>query len=95
MLIFPSVTAIFFFTRMPAILFCSLPLSFIYSVGGFFLARWLDCSIAGAMVLVASLCFALGWGFGPKDGLTWQILRRLRSSSSTEDSHGEQFATRG
>lgn len=95
MLIFPSVTASFFFTRMPAILFCSLPLSFIYSIGGFFLARWLDCSIAGAMVLVASLCFTLSWGFGPKDGLAWQILRRLTNSSSKEKSLGEQFAIRG
>ena len=78
MLIFPSVTASFFFTRMPAILVSSLPLSFVYSIGGFFLARWLDCSIAGAMVLVASLCFGLGWGFGPKGGLAWQLLHRLK-----------------
>lgn len=77
MLIFPSVTANFFFRRMPAILFCSLPFSFVYSIGGFFLARWLDCSIAGAMVLVASLCFALGWAFGPNGGLAWQLLDRL------------------
>ena len=62
MLIFPSVTAGFFFSRMPAILFSSLPFPFVYSFGGFFLARWLDCSIAGAMVLVASLCFGLGLG---------------------------------
>jgi manganese/zinc/iron transport system permease protein len=78
MLIFPSVTASFFFTRMPAILVSSLPLSFVYSIGGFFLARWLDCSIAGAMVLVASLCFGLGWGFGPKGGLAWQLFHRLK-----------------
>jgi len=78
MLIFPSVTASFFFTRMPAILVSSVPLSFVYSIGGFFLARWLDCSIAGAMVLVASLCFGLGWGFGPKGGLAWQLLHRLK-----------------
>jgi manganese/zinc/iron transport system permease protein len=95
MLIFPSVTASFFFTRMPAILFCSLPLSFIYSIGGFFLARWLDCSIAGAMVLVAALCFALGWGFGPEGGVAWQILRRLRHASHSSDPRSGRFAIKG
>jgi manganese/zinc/iron transport system permease protein len=92
MLIFPSVTASFFFTRMPAILFCSFPFAFIYSIGGFFLARWLDCSIAGAMVLVASFCFALSWGFGPEGGVAWQILRRLRRDTHTRDARNEQCA---
>ena len=95
MLIFPSVTASFFFTRMPAILFCSLPFSFVYSFGGFFLARWLDCSIAGAMVLVASLCFALAWTFGPKGGLVRQILRRRRHTPHSSKARTGQFATKG
>ena len=68
MLIFPSVTAAFFFTRMPVILLCSIPLSVIYSCGGFFLARWLDCSIAGAMVVVAFLCFVCAWVIGSQGG---------------------------
>ncbi len=69
MLIFPSTTASFFFTRMPAILFCTLPLSIIYSLGGFFLARWLDCSIAGSMVVVAMACFGIAWLFGTENGI--------------------------
>jgi len=95
MLVFPSVTASFFFTRMPAILFCSLPLSFVYSIGGFFLARWLDCSIAGAMVLVASLCFGLGWVFGPKGGLAWQILRRTRHATHSGGTRTERYPIKG
>ena len=73
MLIFPSTTASFFFTRMPAILFCSIPLSIIYSLGGFFLARWLDCSIAASMVVVAMLCFGIAWAFGPEDGVVTKL----------------------
>ena len=55
MLIFPSVTASFFFERLPAILFATLPLGILYSIMGFHLAHWLDCSIAAAMVVAATL----------------------------------------
>jgi manganese/zinc/iron transport system permease protein len=84
MLIFPSVTASFFFSRMPAILFSTLPLSVVYSTGGFFLARWLDCSIAGAMVLVAGFFFSLSWAFGPNEGLLWQILKHKKLPNKKE-----------
>ena len=76
MLIFPSTTASFFFSRMPAILFSTIPLAFIYSFGGFFLARWLDCSIAASMVVIAMLCFGLAWLFGPVDGVIPKLLYR-------------------
>ncbi len=73
MLIFPSTTASFFFTRMPAILLCSVPLALIYSLGGFCLARWLDCSIAASMVVVAMACFGFAWLFGIEDGIFRKI----------------------
>ena len=73
MLIFPSTTASFFFTRMPAILLCSIPLAFVYSLGGFCLARWLDCSIAASMVVVAMACFGFAWLFGTEDGIFRKI----------------------
>jgi manganese/zinc/iron transport system permease protein len=76
MLIFPSTTASFFFSRMPAILFSTIPLAFIYSFGGFFLARWLDCSIAASMVVIAMFCFGLAWLFGPVDGVIPKLLYR-------------------
>ena len=76
MLIFPSTTASFFFSRMPTILFSTIPLSFIYSLGGFFLARWLDCSIAASMVVVAMICFGLAWLFGPVDSVLPKLLYR-------------------
>ena len=76
MLIFPSTTASFFFSRMPAILFSTIPLAFIYSFGGFFLALWLDCSIAASMVVIAMFCFGLAWLFGPVDGVIPKLLYR-------------------
>jgi manganese/zinc/iron transport system permease protein len=61
---------------MPAILFSTIPLAFIYSFGGFFLARWLDCSIAASMVVIAMFCFGLAWLFGPVDGVIPKLLYR-------------------
>ncbi len=69
MLIFPAVTAGFFCERLPALLWSTAPLSLVYSLGGFHLASWLDCSIAGAMVVTAGGLFVLAWFFGPKGGL--------------------------
>lgn len=76
MLIFPSTTASFFFSGMPSILFCVPALSLVYSLGGFFMARWLDCSIAASMVVIAMVCFAIAWLIGPVDGVIPKILQR-------------------
>ena len=69
MIIFPSITASFFVTRMPNILFSTIPLSAFYSIGGFCFARWFDCSIASAMVVVAMLCFFVAWLVGKENGI--------------------------
>lgn len=69
MLIFPAVTAGFFFERLPSLLWSVAPLSIAYSLGGFHLSMWLDCSIAGAMVVVAGFLFLVAWVLGPKGGL--------------------------
>ena len=45
----------FFFNRLSVILLCTFPLGVLYTFGGFHLAHWLDCSIAAAMVIAASL----------------------------------------
>jgi len=75
MLIFPAATAGFFVERLPQLLVLAVPLSFFYSLGGFHLAVWLDCSIAGAMVVFAGILFILSWIFAPK-GLLMQSLQR-------------------
>ena len=61
MLVFPSTTASLFSTRLPVILFSTFPLALLYSIGGFFFARWMDCSIAGAMASVAFVSFLAIW----------------------------------
>lgn len=76
MLIFPAVTAGFFFERLPALLWSTVPLAFLYALGGFHLATWLDCSIAGAMVVTAGSLFIVAWLFGPKGGLLYRSRMR-------------------
>jgi len=90
MLIFPAVTAGFFFERMPFLLWAVAPLSFAYALVGFHLATWLDCSIAGAMVVVAGFFFVLAWCFGPKGGLFYKNLfsSDAKQVSSTKNASG-------
>ena len=66
----------FFFERLPAILFATLPLGILYSIIGFHLAHWLDCSIAAAMVVAATLLFILSIIIGKNNGM---IVRRLKT----------------
>jgi manganese/zinc/iron transport system permease protein len=40
------------------------------------LGVWLNCSLAGAMVVMAALLFALAWMFSPSQGLIPRLLRR-------------------
>ena len=43
---------------------------------GFHMAKWLDCSIAGALVVAGMGLFVLAWIFGIHDGLLGKWLRR-------------------
>lgn len=90
MLIFPAVTAGFFFQRMPCLLWSVAPLALAYALGGFHLATWLDCSIAGAMVVIAGLLFVLAWCVGPRGGLIYSgRFKRLFATDSSKDLSAE------
>jgi manganese/zinc/iron transport system permease protein len=90
MLIFPAVTAGFFFQRMPSLLWSVAPLSLGYAFGGFHLATWLDCSIAGAMVVVAGFLFTVAWICGTKGGLIHHArFRKVISSNYKIDPSGD------
>lgn len=80
MLIFPCVTASFFFDRLSVILFCTFPLGIFYTFGGFHLALWLDCSIAAAMVISATVIFIFALIFNPQNGFI-SIWKSLKSTS--------------
>jgi len=47
------------------------------SLGGVHLATWLNCSPAGAMIVMACVLFGLAWILGPHDGLIrrWYLVR--------------------
>lgn len=75
MLIVPGATAYLLTERLGAMLLLSVVQGALSSVLGYFLARWLDSSIAGAMTTVSGALFALAFLFAPKQGLVvrlWQ-----------------------
>ncbi len=75
MLILPGATASMLTHRLPVVLVLSVVHAGLSSVLGFHLAKWLDCSIAGAMVVMAGFLFCLAWVFSPKQGLLWRAFR--------------------
>lgn len=79
MLILPGATAQLLTTRLPRAHAIAVGCAALSSLGGFHLGTWLDCSMAGAMVVAAAFLFCLAWAFGP-EGLL-QRWRRNRSAS--------------
>lgn len=69
MLILPGATASLLSQRLPVILVLTVAHAALSSVLGIHLALWLDCSIAGAMVVVGAALFTLAWIFSPTQGL--------------------------
>ncbi len=84
MLIFPCVTASFFCVRLSSILIFTFPLGLLYSIGGFHLAQWLDCSIAAAMAVAATCVFIVAFLFGTQDGCLLRFLKNSRGSASAQ-----------
>lgn len=82
MLIFPGATASLLSDRLPRLIILSLIFSGFYSLLGFHLAVWLNCSIAGAMVVAASFIFTLVWIFSPRKGLIRFFLKRKLEARS-------------
>ncbi|MBL4574897.1 MAG: metal ABC transporter permease [Opitutaceae bacterium] len=76
MLIFPGATGSLLSDRLPVILWMVAGLSFLYALLGIHLAIWLNCSIAGAMVVIALLLFIFVWVFSPKKGLLQKWVRQ-------------------
>ncbi|MGE3311019.1 MAG: metal ABC transporter permease [Limisphaerales bacterium] len=61
MLIVPGATASLVATRLPGIFALIVVHSALSSIAGLHLALWLDCSIAGAMVVAGCALFAIAW----------------------------------
>jgi manganese/zinc/iron transport system permease protein len=62
--------------RLPVILGLTILHAALSSVLGLHLALWLECSIAGAMVVIGTLFFVLAWIFSPTQGLLRRWLWR-------------------
>jgi manganese/zinc/iron transport system permease protein len=81
MLIVPAATAYLLTVRLLPMVLLSVLIGWISAIGGYGSAVALDASIAGAMGLVATLCFALAFFLSPRFGVLPRALRRHGSSS--------------
>ncbi|QRG69632.1 metal ABC transporter permease [Brevibacillus choshinensis] len=78
MLVVPSATAYLLTDRLHAMLFISMGAGVLSAVMGYFLASWLDSSIAGAMTAVAGFLFLLAFLFSPRHGLISKMVARKK-----------------
>jgi len=75
MIIVPAATAHMLCDRLPAMLAVAVGHGLVSSVGGMYVSVWLNCSTAGAMVVVGGVLYALVFLFAPRHGLVWRSLR--------------------
>lgn len=79
MLILPGATASLLSSRLPVVLGLSVMHAAVSSVLGLHLGLWLDCSIAGAMVVMGGVLFAVAWSLRL---LRLALQRRVVTSSA-------------
>lgn len=87
MLIVPAATAYLLVNRLAPMLAVATGLGALSSAGGYLVAHWLDCSIAGAMACVSGLFFTAAFFFSPSQGLVSRLWtqRRVREQVGEED----------
>ena len=78
MLVVPAATAQMLTRRLPIFLILSMALGASSAIAGYYLARTIDGSVAGAMATALGLMFVLAYLFGPAQGLLAQLARRHR-----------------
>ena len=87
MLIVPAATAYLLTDHLVRMLLLAIGLGALASVGGYGMARFLGCSIAGAMATTSGVLFSLAFLFSPSQGfITRQFAQwRLRRTVLEED----------
>jgi manganese/zinc/iron transport system permease protein len=80
LLIAPPATAYLLTENFKMMLIISALLGVLVSIIGYYLAVWLDGSIAGAMSTVAGLLFMLAFLFSPTEGIIIKWIRNLGHS---------------
>jgi len=78
MLILPGATVSLLSRRLPTILLLTIVHAALSSVLGVHFALWLDCSIAGAMVVMGTVLFVFAWVFSPTQGLLRRWINRTQ-----------------
>jgi manganese/zinc/iron transport system permease protein len=78
MLVVPPATAYLLTERLERMLVLAVALGVASAVGGYGFARWLDCSIAGAMASTAGLFFVAALLFSPGHGLVAHLVIQRR-----------------
>lgn len=68
-LIAPPATAYLLTKNFKKMLICTAIIGVVVSFSGYYLAAWLDASIAGAMSAIAGLLFAMAFLFSPAEGI--------------------------
>lgn len=78
MLILPGATASLLTKALPRVLLLSVLHAALSSILGMHLSVWLNCTAAGAMVVMGGFLFGLAWVFSPSTGLLqkWLMSRK-------------------
>lgn len=86
MLILPGATASLWTHRLPRMHGLALVHAVLSSVMGLHLSVWLDCSAAGAMVVMGGVLFLFSWLASPSEGLLRRWFRRRLEPVEAPDS---------
>lgn len=78
MLVAPAATAYLLTDRLERLMLLAVAFGIASAIGGYFLAAWLDASIAGCTAVVTGLFFLAALLFAPHHGLLGRRLRRMR-----------------
>lgn len=90
MLILPGATATLLSQRLRVVLALSVVHAALSSVLGMHLGLWLDCTTAGAMVVMGGALFTLAWILSPSHGLLRRWLRSRVPLSGPELAEAER-----
>lgn len=75
LMVAPPATAYLLTDRLPRMIGLSVAISVAAALSGYWVARWLDVSIAGAMATMAGIGFGAAWLFAPQRGIVAQALQ--------------------
>lgn len=85
MLVVPPATAYLLTDRLAVMLVLSVALGVLASFAGYWMARWLDASIAGSMASISGLLFLLVFFGSPRHGLLARGLRHRKLAELTRE----------